>query len=618
MYIVQHVWAVFRHTMSSFVVKSHPAGSVTVFLITFLVHLGYYGFSAQHILLSGDEPHYLMVSISLLDDGDIDLSNNYDRADFLRLGLQTLGPRVISGDLTHVYPTDPWGFAALLIPALKLGGVFGVKLFLIFLTGLLAVSIYHFALCFSRCNTPSAVSALVVCCSPPVIWYGSQVFPEIAITLFFCTGMLLIHRHSELVQKHPFLCGMLPGVLPLIHTRGLVIAVGMIVVMFITFRQRISIRFWYAAPVILSYSIALIGTWYLTDSCYPFIPGHDDVTSGLQQLRYIPGLLFDRESGLFSNSPLYLFLALYAVYTRCNPGWMLLPIGLHVIVVTLNPQWWGGWCPPCRYMIPLAPFAAYQISNVVRNKAARTPRIVMTILTIVTFVLMLPALSDGSILYSRGNGIHSAWSAIPGLLGMSFLFPSIRAEEPSADWLTIAWICLFLLSVCLGFDTRRKQLKRTNIALLLSVICMMSIRVIPLQIEQFKQWNRRLAVPLSTEAPTLLSPLDKIDLSDPPHFRWSHVSGTDSYELYLGFPNGSIASCPVPGGRNELIISPEIWKVVPNGSFKWRVLPLRGSQTGMISAESEFHKGHAAAFADRERAVFEQITPQSADGLTIP
>lgn len=109
--------------------------SAIVFVITVLIHIGYYGYSARNILLSGDEPHYLMTVVSVLADGDIDLANNFRNRDYLRLGVPRLTPRKITGDVIHVYPTDPWGYSLILLPCWYLFGIHGVRFFSIFLTG---------------------------------------------------------------------------------------------------------------------------------------------------------------------------------------------------------------------------------------------------------------------------------------------------------------------------------------------------------------------------------------------------------------------------------------------------------------------------------------------------
>lgn len=56
-----------------------------IWLLSFLVFaLAAAAFQARGIQLSGDEPHYLMMSQSLVEDGDLDLKNNFEQKTYLQ------------------------------------------------------------------------------------------------------------------------------------------------------------------------------------------------------------------------------------------------------------------------------------------------------------------------------------------------------------------------------------------------------------------------------------------------------------------------------------------------------------------------------------------------------
>ncbi len=81
--------------------RRDPAGRAcsTLWLLSFLAFaLAAVVFHAQGIHLSGDEPHYVMIAQSLVDDNDFDLKNNLRGKDLLQLPagrgpLPRLGPR---------------------------------------------------------------------------------------------------------------------------------------------------------------------------------------------------------------------------------------------------------------------------------------------------------------------------------------------------------------------------------------------------------------------------------------------------------------------------------------------------------------------------------------------
>src|ERR687891_1347409 len=90
----------------------------------------------------GDEPHYLLAAESLVEDGDIDVRNEYDARDYADFYPYALDP--------HGKPTDGRlnephgvGFPLLVAPAYALGGAEGVELFLAAIAALAIVLGYR-------------------------------------------------------------------------------------------------------------------------------------------------------------------------------------------------------------------------------------------------------------------------------------------------------------------------------------------------------------------------------------------------------------------------------------------------------------------------------------------
>ncbi|MDQ3723003.1 MAG: hypothetical protein M3376_08040, partial [Actinomycetota bacterium] len=108
-----------------------PAGrAVAVFVVLLAVYastLGLDAFGASDY--GGDEPHYLLAAGSLVEDGDLDVLDDYaarEYADFYPYELDMHGaPR--DGSLHEPHGA---GFPALIAPALAVGGPVAVELFL--------------------------------------------------------------------------------------------------------------------------------------------------------------------------------------------------------------------------------------------------------------------------------------------------------------------------------------------------------------------------------------------------------------------------------------------------------------------------------------------------------
>ena len=93
----------------------------------------------------GDEPHYLLAAESLVDDGDVDVHDEYaERAydDFYPYDLDQHGKET-DGRLHEPHGV---GFPLLIAPAYALGGAEGVELFLAAIAALAVALAYRLAL----------------------------------------------------------------------------------------------------------------------------------------------------------------------------------------------------------------------------------------------------------------------------------------------------------------------------------------------------------------------------------------------------------------------------------------------------------------------------------------
>jgi hypothetical protein len=143
---------------------------------------------------SGDEPHYLLITHSLLHDGDIDLADNYGRKDYARflppgatVRAHTVAGKAPDSRLSFHSP----GVSVLLLPFYALGDLFGRNALAFLLRfgmslfgALFGVQIYLYA----RREWPNEKLALTLwflaSFTAPVYFYSIHVYPEIVIALF--------------------------------------------------------------------------------------------------------------------------------------------------------------------------------------------------------------------------------------------------------------------------------------------------------------------------------------------------------------------------------------------------------------------------------------------------
>jgi hypothetical protein len=174
----------------------------------------------------GDEPHYLLAAQSIVEDGNFDVNDEYaSRAydDFYPYGLDKHGQET-EGRLNE--PHGP-GFPLLIAPAYALGGAKGVELFVAAIAALAVALAYRLALRVVPDPWASG-AALAVGLSPPLLAYGTAVYPELSAGAALAAAALLALRLDDRPSRRDaFGCFALLGLLPWLGTKfvpaGLVI-----------------------------------------------------------------------------------------------------------------------------------------------------------------------------------------------------------------------------------------------------------------------------------------------------------------------------------------------------------------------------------------------------------
>jgi hypothetical protein len=166
----------------------------------------------------GDEPHYLLAAESIVEDGDVDVLDEYAErayAGFYPYELRRHG-RTTEGRLNEPHGI---GFPLLIAPAYAIGGATGVELFLAAIAALAVALAYRLALRVAP--DPWALgAALAVGLSPPFVAYGSAVYPELVAGAALAGAALLALRLRErIVRAEVFACFALLGALPWLGTK---------------------------------------------------------------------------------------------------------------------------------------------------------------------------------------------------------------------------------------------------------------------------------------------------------------------------------------------------------------------------------------------------------------
>jgi hypothetical protein len=358
-----------------------------VWLLLFAVYAGTLGLRAvDRSGYAGDEPRYLLSARSLAEDGNLNVFDEYGQKAYSGFFPYVLKPRGVSDrERATLYDPVGAGFPLLIAPAYKLGGAHLVELFLAALAALAVALAYLLALRVTP--DPWALGAtLAVGLSPPLLAYGTAVYPDMAVAAALCGAALLALAAAERpTRPRTFGAFFLLALVPWLGTRF--VAAALVVVVFLVARLRAQRRGLMAilGCEVVGFSIALFVA--LNEGLYGGLTPYSAAPAGTTPtgahsisdyaLRgdRLGGLLVDRHYGLLCWAPI-LVLALVGAWLwwrgrherlgRALPGYRaiesaaglcLAVVGAHFLVaVFLAPTMRGFWFPGL-HLIAVLPMA---------------------------------------------------------------------------------------------------------------------------------------------------------------------------------------------------------------------------------------------------------------------
>lgn len=358
---------------------------------------------------SGDEPHYLIVTHSLVTDGDLDVGGNYAANDGRHLGHDGLArglhavetprgplrsihgvglpvlvaPSYLLGRLAAHLPSDALlarmkmsrGLLTYAVVSLSLAALTALA------TGLLTASL------MPRLAPPVAAAVgLVAGLSPPVVSHAFLVFPDVVAYALVC-AVVWLTRRPDRRDDHAALLAVVAalGWLPWLHHKFALYVPGLLAV--IAWTRWTTLRAWsrplwtMAALLVVLPPVLLVAwswqTWgtlggALTTGGLPFAAD--------TLLRGVAGLWIDRRSGLLAFAPIYGLVPLCWVLTgRTSWPWLLPAVLLVVPAASFTLGWWGGFSPAARYLLPLTPCFVAIIADALQVRVVRALALVLVV-----------------------------------------------------------------------------------------------------------------------------------------------------------------------------------------------------------------------------------------------
>ncbi|MBU4174663.1 MAG: hypothetical protein KJ686_07140 [Actinobacteria bacterium] len=409
----------------------------------------------------GDEPHYLIITESVIRDGDLDLENNYELEQYASYFEQDIMMLHVTRDNVS---THPMFLSLLVLPGFRLLGYKGAALTMILLTCGAAALTFATADRFASRKVAGGVT-LFGFLSYPLLFYSRSIYPETAAIFLLALGTWSCWRLKESGQPtFAFLGGLSAGMVVLFHPKYIAISIALFVLFLIVTPGRTRrLLGWWLLPAALSLALLLLltGITYgpnllkgLTASGGSKFQGG---FWGTNSVWGIPGLFLDRAWGLLIFAPLYLLspigLALQNNRLEWERWWAFFPlcIGLHALFLGTFQSWNGGAAPVQRYLVPLVPLLLICVAVFIDRCASRVAHGAAAAFALLQIIVSIWAFRFMVGTYGMENTDNIFFVHFLGEGAVKrflmFVFPLYHPGSPGAVLLTVAWILLYAAAI---------------------------------------------------------------------------------------------------------------------------------------------------------------------------
>lgn len=393
--------------------KSSKSIFAFLIIITFLAALPAIGARATYgARTTADEPQYLLTALSIAEDFDLDISDEIADRRFTPWHEISLNQQTIALNETNqrISPHDPL-LPVLLAPAMAIGGWTSAKIFLAMISS--ASAAMTLALVTKRWQLSPLPAALVIAaffCSPPLVSYGSQVYPEMPAALAVLIGTFAITGSTT--GKNLAIASIAIISLPWLSVKYVpVAAVLALFTLWQTWhsskKRALSTALFLAINglIFLVVHQRIYGGWTVYASGDHFVNGKEFEVVGeywnpLGRTRRIIGLLIDRGFGLAAWAPAFLFApaALALAYARKHKDSFLVLSLISVgwanatwVALTMHGWWWPG-----RQVVVVLPLVVALIASLAeRHQKLMKPILLASLLSISSWFWLVLEASTG-------------------------------------------------------------------------------------------------------------------------------------------------------------------------------------------------------------------------------
>ena len=422
---------------------------------------------------TGDEPHYLVISETLLRYHSLEVANTYRNRDYLSFYNGTL-------DLSHTVTNYQGvqvsvhgvGGPILWLPLFAVAGRMGAILFMAGVSLLVIADIFRF---LEERGIRKRVSVLVAgsfAAATPFFAFAHLVFVDLIGAWAVIYLFRKILKDGELRKRELVSSSILVGILPWVHVKF--IAVEALLLVFLLAKIVVGNKVvpagalvraakarwkevcWAVVPAAvlgLGYEAFSHAIWNSLNPALFYSQVDRAIPFTASPIRGLIGTFLDQEYGVFMSAPV-LVLAIpgfvLAVQGRVSVLNLYFPIlaVCYIALFAARYDWEGGWTPPGRFILVLLPIFAYYIGHLLDRPNRLLARPAFWILGAVGTVYNLVSLRSAHQGFSTGVGRNETIAYIQDVLLHRSPTQYLPSTVNEIDYMNVMVWAVIICTVC--------------------------------------------------------------------------------------------------------------------------------------------------------------------------